>query len=310
MISNSDQEIIPIVFISDKQYVMPTCVAITSLIYNMNSATKYDVFVITVDCSKESLKRVKRLETENCKINIIRKNVKKYKDIKQLCTITLACLLKFDICDIVFNYDKIIYLDSDTIVNKDLSNLLHINLEDNYLAGVNELNYVGTNTNRINGGVLVFNAKKMREEKMSEKLIQKRRELGDRESMDQQTFNLMFKNKIKFLDVGYNCLPELLFGKYKITYPIKIINKKYQSSYISKYEIVKQASILHFAASNKPWKDPFCPFSYIWFFYFEKSSYKNNVKIKRLKFGYMINKMLLTIKEEGLSSLISRVRGN
>lgn len=60
----------------------------------------------------------------------------KYKDIKQLAHVPLASLLKFDICDLIPQYDKLLYLDGDIIVRQDLSELYQTDLNDNYVAGV------------------------------------------------------------------------------------------------------------------------------------------------------------------------------
>ena len=50
-------EMIPVAFICDDKYVMPTCVAITSLIGSKNPSTKYAVHIVCASLSEESKKK-------------------------------------------------------------------------------------------------------------------------------------------------------------------------------------------------------------------------------------------------------------
>ena len=82
------------------------------------------------------------------------------------------------VAEIFPSMDKILYLDSDILVFKDLSELYHTDLTNNYAAAVLDLaqsaearNPVLGTKSYFNAGVVLFNLKKMRQDNMTEKLI-------------------------------------------------------------------------------------------------------------------------------------------
>lgn len=178
---------IPVVLISDDNFIMPTCVAITSLIVNKAPETEYEIYIIMAECSDESYAKIQELNDLGTSVNLIRASLDEYRDIKQLAHISIACLLKFDVSELVPDYDKLLYLDGDIIVRGDLSELYNVELGDSYAAGVKELANITEETGNVNAGIMVFNAKRIRDEKLNIKMREIRRSLGDRSSMDQQT---------------------------------------------------------------------------------------------------------------------------
>ena len=70
-------------------------------------------YVVTADCAETAKRKFKRLEKKDMRVNIVEASLEEYRDIKQLAHIPIACLLKFNICDLVSSYEKIIYLDGD-----------------------------------------------------------------------------------------------------------------------------------------------------------------------------------------------------
>ena len=63
--------IISLCFICDENYVMPTIVAITSVIANKNCTDRYDIYVVANSLSDESIAVFREMETENNRIFII-----------------------------------------------------------------------------------------------------------------------------------------------------------------------------------------------------------------------------------------------
>ena len=101
---------IPIVMISDDNFVMQTCVAITSLYLNKKQCTTYEIIVVMADCSETSAEMFRKMERESLVITLVHASLAQYRDIKQLAHISIACLLKFDICELIPQYDKLLYL--------------------------------------------------------------------------------------------------------------------------------------------------------------------------------------------------------
>lgn len=292
--------IIPIVFITDSNFIMQTSVAMISLIENKENSTIYDIYVLASECQSEDIKIMKEIELQRCFLTIIPVTTEKYSDINQLAHIPIACLLKFDICNIIREYDKIIYLDGDIIIREDLGQLYSIELGDDCLGGVLEPSCIGKDFRRINAGILLMNLKRMRDEGLSEILIQTRRTLGDRGSMDQQTMNLVLKNRISFLPVKYNCMVANYVGSQHINYSINEINSLYHTSYGNIKELIDDSAIIHYATGFKPWIYTYAPCEKIWFDYYLKSPY-GGVRLRRI--GKLRSRMSIlwgNIRENGL----------
>ena len=150
-------------------------------------------------------------------------------------------------------YDKMLYLDSDTIVCKDLSQLYNNDI-DNFYAGVikepiSSLEYNTffdneriTNKSYItkklqinpkdyfNSGVLLLNLKKLRQDKIQEKFFEYLLNKSPFRYPDQDVLNIVLYKKVKFLDILYN-----------LTSPEH--NNENQ----------KRAVIVHFTGEKKPW---------------------------------------------------------
>lgn len=251
---------IPVAFITDENFIMQTAVAITSLAHSKKKGTTYKIYVVAAECSEIAEKKLKDLEQlfEGIQVVIKRTGLDMYRDIKQMAHIPISCLLKFDLCEIISEEDKVIYLDGDIIVRDDLTALYNFELGDNYLAGVPSLDLVFSEEKKlVNAGILLFDAKKMRDGSMRDILVEKRRSLGDSGSMDQKTFNLVMKDQIGYLPYIYNCIPEKIMGPERGTYSIEKLNELYSVTCSSSKEFVENAVIWHFATGDKPWRYSF-----------------------------------------------------
>ena len=105
--------------------------------------------------------------------------------------------------------DKIIAFDNDTIVNKDISELWEIDLKDNYIAGVRDTERFNRNMLYVNVGMIVYNLKKIREDKKDEegKAILDYIRL---EMPEQDLFNSIFRHHILELPSRYNSCPRFM----------------------------------------------------------------------------------------------------
>jgi len=247
---------LPIAMICDKNFIMQTKVALASLKQNKNVDTVYDVFIILVDGCEEDAKHFKTISSEDCYITTRYISVDKYSHIKQIAHVPLASLVKFDLCELIPEYDKILYLDGDIIVREDLWELYNFDLNDAYVAGVPHSIGIITGEKKINGGILLFNAKKIRDEHLQEVFIKTRESLGERKSMDQETFHMVFGDKKIFLPPKYNVMIDKVDYEKKY-YSVKSYNEFYGTEYKTRKEIVKTAAIIHFTGSIKPWKYDF-----------------------------------------------------
>ena len=113
---------------------------------------------------------------------------------------------RLSLSDMISNLDKIIYLDCDRMLHKDLTEFYNIEIGEYCYRGFpgHELGYkelFGTR-NFINSGVILINLKKLREMK-AHKLFEKYYNEYGTEKVDEYLINILFYNKITFLPFIY-----------------------------------------------------------------------------------------------------------
>lgn len=107
--------------------------------------------------------------------------------------------------------DKILYIDSDAIVLKDISNIWRINIDDYYVAGCRDYGILIDNTYErlnltgryINSGFIILNLKKIRKEKIHDKWF----DIINNNALkypDQDALNLVCQHKELYIPSMYN----------------------------------------------------------------------------------------------------------
>lgn len=290
---SSRSKYIPIVFICDESYVMPTVVAITSLKLNSKKDTKYKIYVISDKISEESKERLYNLASENTNlvlINVSSSGLEYLHDTKKskILSASISALNKFLIPELIQNEDKILYLDSDIIVRKDLSELYGVNIKDLYAAVCFDTGLMYSKKTQsidpvgyFNSGMMLLNSKKLREEKISERLIKTKENLLDKSLMDQHVLNMVFTPNVAYLNIRYNLLyTNLLRAEDK--YSMRRLNELNHSNYKNLADLRKDAVIIHFSSKDKPWMYVDTPLAEEWHKYYMQTSYKN-IPLKRIK---------------------------
>lgn len=259
---------IPVAMITDGNFVMQTVTAITSLLESKAPDTRYDIRVIAADCPEEARAA---LEAPGC-VTVVPASTEAYGNIRQLAHIPIACLLKFDLCKLLPDCDRILYLDGDILVRSDLSSLYGTDLEGHMLGAVPQTVLVGTEDGKFSAGIMLFDAKRMREEHVAAKLREVRRSLGDQRSMDQQSFNLLFEKDYLRLAPRYNCCPMQLDEAVK-SRGIEAVNAHFGTAYRDEEEALADAAVIHFATGQKPWKFSNIRFADAWYACYEKTAF-------------------------------------
>ena len=139
--------------------------------------------------------------------------------------------------------DKVLYLDSDLIVNQSLEPLFEIDFDEYLLAAAWDTDGV-----TFNAGVMLINNKKWRQEKLKERLIEqsivtlKEVDEGKFENFngDQTILNQVCSNRWLELDRGYNL---------QVGHDVTAFYNKWENYF---NELVSP-SIIHFVSYRKPW---------------------------------------------------------
>lgn len=167
--------------------------------------------------------------------------------------------------------EKILYLDCDILVLKNLEDLYGFDIDNYYCAGVNDcvsrshLKAIGLNSgsNYFNAGVLLINLKMWREDNVTEKFEEFARKYNnDVPYADQGIINGILSSRSMRLSLKYNCYTAV----YDFTYKDLMTFRKPQK-YYSELETEtskNDPSIVHFTTSFlslRPWiegcKHPF-----------------------------------------------------
>ena len=180
---------IPVFFAVDNGYIPFLGVALKSLIDNTSKENKYAIKILYTSVTEENKKRIKKYEQENVTIEFVDLN-KQLNEIKEkLYTrnyFSNTTYYRLFIPELYPEYDKTVYIDSDTICLSDIANLYNIDMGDNLIAAVPDgvvqaidvfKDYVervvgvADYNKYFNAGVIVMNLKELREYKFEEKFI-------------------------------------------------------------------------------------------------------------------------------------------
>ena len=167
---------------------------------------------------------------------------------------TEAASLRLLLPKLLPELDRILYLDCDVIVRQDLATLWEqTDLQDNYLAAVYEaaiegqaerFRALGCDPARyFNSGFLLMNLARMREEKVSEKLLEACR-VPWLEFPDQDALNQVCQGRVLPLSPLWNSIRTFFIPKYKPDFV-----RQYGEDL---WEQVQQEATIHYTG-GKPW---------------------------------------------------------
>lgn len=282
---------IPIVFSTDHNYVMPTGVTILSLLKS-SLTEQYRIYVIiapdVTEEDKNLLREQVRIYSSESSIDFIEIG-NEFESGFEIRGISMACYYRLLIPWLLPQYDKVIYSDVDIIYQFGLGEVFATDLQNNYFAGVNTSGFtsgsavshikrLGLNCNTyINSGFLLINSLLQRQDNLQEKFKQ----LARKKFLfqDQDIINIVANKRIALIDEMYNMSPSFI-------HPEPLSNKKYTIHY----------------SGIKPWDG----FTFCWIewweiykasiFYDESRYFKTSAKIlsrkeffKRLQRSFIYN---------------------
>ena len=277
--NTADKKEIPVFFATDNSYVPFMAVALTSLLENSSKEYFYRVYVLTTNLYREYIEQLKIIchdaMPDNASIEFVslREEMEKtsgtfylrdYYSRETYCRIFIPRFFP--------QYDKVIYLDSDIVVTGDISELYNIDIGDNLVGAVieevmNSFDVFGTYVEKVLGiprekyfsaGVLLINAKKYREENIEKKFIALMNRFKFRVTQDEDYLNVLCKDRVKWLNVGWN-----------------------KSAYKTEGFDEKNLKIIHYKINWKPWHYNHVLYEeYFWECAEKTPLYENILKIK------------------------------
>ena len=242
-----EHPVIPIFYSCDDNFVKYTVVSLHSMIANASKDEQYHVYILHTDIAPETMKMVAALENEQFKITF--EDVTDYlNSIADKLPLrdyySKTTYYRLFIAEMFPEYDKAVYIDSDTIVQGDISRLYHTDIKDAYVGACHEqvmvqIDEYGTYVEKVigisrynffNAGVLLINCHRFRVHFVLDKFIRYLHTYNFVVTQDEDYLNLICKDHVYWLDQRWNTE---VFGD--IPYPIE------------------QAYILHYIMTSKPW---------------------------------------------------------
>ena len=263
----SNKDVINIAFSCDDNYIKFLAATISSLICNINSARQVEVIIFESGVSILSKDKILKLSTSNVKISFFYIDETIFKDYPITCEhITLAGYYRLKFPDLLVGYDKLLYLDVDILINKDISLLWDMDINNYAAAAVIEpdmslnkkeyLQSIGIDNESymyFNSGVLLLNLKYLREGDFNNQVNKYMEIFKDKiKFQDQDILNAVIGDKIKYISPIYNFMP-----MYKnILSRRKRDSIKYLPYTIEEIKgLNRTACIYHYCGKRKAWMD-------------------------------------------------------
>lgn len=270
---------------TDKHYIMPTIVAMTSI--SLNNSDVHFFVIIDGGVSQKQIDRIKNVLKDKknqtvtfCQFdNDFFDNYTALKTIKGY--ISKAAYYRLFVTDILpSSIHKIIYVDGDCIVRKSLAELWNMDMETYAIAAVTDTVENTYDFNRLgypkdkgyfNSGVLVINLDYWRSNNLKHKFMRLIENNPDRiVKHDQDVLNIILHDaKIK-LPMKYNVQNGFLWKKKYTGFGNKY--EEYKDDLLS---AIVDPVIIHFCSRKKPWHVEDCnPYSYEFVKYYKQTEFR------------------------------------
>lgn len=250
---------INIVCACDDQFALPLTVTLFSALQNLKQSTAA-VYIIDSGISKkkkEKIKSILEIIPALSSLDWLNKNIEGNTKLLLTKTINRTTYLRILLPDLLPMLEKVIYLDADLIIDKDLTDLWDISFEDKLAVGVRDYyfhtistqnaipNYEAFGLNKdavfCNAGVMVLNLKKWREESISPKIMAF---VEQYMLNDQQGINAIFNGRWKTVSPRWNVTLSSI-NSFKPEFE-KIGDGDIKS-------MLEYSFITHFTSRYKPW---------------------------------------------------------
>ncbi len=218
---------IPLVYAVDDKYAPFLCVSLKSVTANVSNDYFVKVFILNTGISDKNKKRIIEITEKNSSdIDIeyvdVADRIDGLQDKMHLRDYyTNAIYYRIFIPSLFPQYDKIIYLDCDIILNEDISKLYNVRLGKKIVAAVHEEamssfecfgayseEFLGVpRMQYFNSGLLVINTAEYRKEKIETRFIELMLAHKFEVAPDQDYLNVLLQGRTKLVDVGWNKTP-------------------------------------------------------------------------------------------------------
>lgn len=215
------KKVIPVFFAADDNYAPFIAVTLESILENASKEYQYNFYVLTTNISEKFKAGIEKYNSENVSVEFVFlgdtiKSVKEKFAIRDY--YSMATYYRFFIADMFPQYKKALYLDCDIAVLGDISELFNTNVHDFYLGAIPDESlfkyepfgeYVEKalgvpKAEYFNAGIMVMNLAAFRKYDILSQFIALMKKYKFRIAQDQDYLNVICKNKVRFIETGWN----------------------------------------------------------------------------------------------------------
>lgn len=219
----TSKEIIPIFFATDDNYAPFLAVSIRSLLDNADKNYFYRIHILTSVMSASNKRKLTALAGENAKISFDNPEKKLAHIMESLAVrdyYSIATYYRLFIADMFPEYDKVVYIDSDTVVPGDISKMYLTDIGANLVGAIHD-NVMAVPTfgeyvekvldvsrkRYFNAGILLMNLKQFRMTDMEGRFIELLSRRKFPVAQDQDYLNILCRDKVYYFGYEWNLVP-------------------------------------------------------------------------------------------------------
>lgn len=260
---------VPVVFAANNNFVPMFATCLQSVMDHSSKSNNYDIILIQSDVDQYNrlvlMQMVKPYENFSLRFFDASRLLAGHK-LKANAHISVETYYRFLIQTAMPSYKKVLYMDCDLIVKKDIADLYKTDVNGYMLAATHDPDFIG----QINGaneetqryikydfkiknpyeyfqaGVILFNEDEMRKSHSLEEWLTYASHRY--RYNDQDVLNLYCEGKVKNLDMSWNTITDCNHERINdvIKYAPNAIQKEYQKAHAN-------PKIIHYAGFKKPW---------------------------------------------------------
>ena len=256
-------------------YMIYTNVLLQSIKANINRNFYYDIVICHRDISEYNQKVAAKIFCDNANVLLrfvdVSRNFDKYKNVHIDRHLTYETYYRFLVLDLFKDYERILYLDCDMVVNSDISKLFFTPMKDNeYIAAVRDYDFIAnclvnsefykdkilkhikidSYFNYFQAGMILFNLKNLRNNSFTTEGLFDTALSRNWYFHDQDVLNCLFNGHIKYVNDKWNVFTLLENNSARE----KLILKDLPAKYAESYKIsTTEPRIVHYAGVPKVW---------------------------------------------------------
>ncbi len=227
--SNLTKQTIPIFYATDDAYAPMLAVSIRSLLDNADKNYFYRIHILTSSMSKENKSKIQSLEGENSRISFDDASQKLSAVADRLAIrdyYSITTYYRIFIASMFPEYDKAVYIDSDTVVVGDISKMFGTDIGNN-IAGVIQENVMlipvfGNYSEKVlgiaydkyfNAGIMLMNLSQFRETDLEGRFLDLLSKRSFPVAQDQDYLNILCRDNVYYFGYEWNLAPvEIMAG--------------------------------------------------------------------------------------------------